>query len=79
MMFRRQSIESKTLVGHGYARRNNYLTIFYLANNSFNSRTNSSAVHWSERLVKPHISANKMLKVDERLHFEIELNLKSHY
>lgn len=34
----------------------------YLAKSSLSRRTNSSAVHWSDRLVKPQISANRMLQ-----------------
>ena len=41
------------------------LFIIYLANNSFKSLTSSSAVHWSERLVKPQISANNILNTNK--------------
>lgn len=34
----------------------------YLAKSSFKSLTSSSAVHWSDNVVKPQISANKILK-----------------
>lgn len=38
----------------------------YLANSSFNNRTSSSAVHWSDNVVKPQISANRMLKAIDK-------------
>jgi hypothetical protein len=44
----------------------------YLANSSLSRRTNSSAVHWSERLVKPHISANRMLIATDNLIIKVE-------
>lgn len=34
----------------------------YLANSSFNKRTSSSAVHWADNVVKPQISANRILQ-----------------
>lgn len=34
----------------------------HLANSSLSSLTSSWAVHWSDRLVKPQMSANKMLR-----------------
>ena len=35
------------------------------ANSSFRRRISSSAVHWADNDVKPHMSANKMLKKEE--------------
>ena len=37
----------------------------YLAKSSLRSLTSSSAVHWSDRVVKPQMSANKMLKTKQ--------------
>lgn len=45
----------------------------YLAKSSFNSRTNSSAVHWSESVVKPQMSANKMLKRNENCKLYLDI------
>lgn len=44
----------------------------YLAKSSFSNRTSSSAVHWSDNVVKPQISANNIL-----WNMNTELKLKS--
>lgn len=48
----------------------------YLAKSSFSSRTNSSAVHWSESVVKPQMSANKMLKRIENCNLYLDIHFR---
>lgn len=51
----------------------------YLANSSLRSRTSSWAVHWSERLVNPQMSANKMLKIQMNKYQNLEVSKSSNY
>lgn len=44
-----------------------YLTGTDLAKSSLSRRTSSSAVHWSDREVKPQMSANRMLEQENTL------------
>ena len=48
----------------------------YLANSSLSSRTSSSAVHWSDRLVKPQMSAKRMLCNNTNDSFLYRMSLK---
>lgn len=41
------------------------ISVVYLAKSSLSSLTSSCAVHWSDRLVNPQMSANKMLQVNK--------------
>ena len=51
-------------------------SIVYLAKSSFRSLTSSSAVHWSDRDVKPQISANSILEKSKIIVLQLNFTIR---